>query len=333
MSDVKIRQSAYQALCETEASIPLFSQAWWLDAAVGPEAWDVALVRKGERIEAALPFYVRQRFGITVLTVPNLTPALGPWLRPYAGKSNKRIARQKSLLTDLFQSLPPHDLYQQNWHVDQQNWQPLYWKGYEQSTGYTYRLEDLSDTDAIWRAMDQNNRNDIRKARDREGVRIRQAVSTKEAVDVCGKTFERQGLSVPYSESYVESLVSAAERHGAVDLLVAEGQSCELHAAAIIVYGPDTAYYIMGGGDPEHRNSGAASLILWEAIQRSSERVKIFDFEGSMIEPIERFFRGFGGRQTPYMSIRRAASWKGQAYLGLQRLKQVRRMRHSGVGK
>ena len=59
----------------------------------------------------------------------------------------------------------------------------------------------------------------------------------------------------------------------------------------------------MGGGDPDLRNSGAASLCVWEAIKFASTVTKSFDFEGSMHEPIERFFRAFGAEQRPYFEV------------------------------
>lgn len=59
----------------------------------------------------------------------------------------------------------------------------------------------------------------------------------------------------------------------------------------------------MGGSDPDLRNSGANSLCMWEAIKFASTATKAFDFEGSMIEPVERFFRAFGARQKPYFQI------------------------------
>ena len=62
----------------------------------------------------------------------------------------------------------------------------------------------------------------------------------------------------------------------------------------------------MGGGDPALRTSGASSLCLWQAIKLAGEMGKSFDFEGSMIEPIERLFRAFGARQTPYMRVSRS---------------------------
>ena len=49
------------------------------------------------------------------------------------------------------------------------------------------------------------------------------------------------------------------------------------------------------------------SLALWEAIQFSSQVSRRFDFEGSMIESIERFFRAFGAREVPYFYVSRCS--------------------------
>jgi hypothetical protein len=50
------------------------------------------------------------------------------------------------------------------------------------------------------------------------------------------------------------------------------------------------------------------SLLMWEAIQRSSRSSKEFNFEGSMLEEVERFFRGFGAKQVPYFIIKKTNS-------------------------
>lgn len=78
-----------------------------------------------------------------------------------------------------------------------------------------------------------------------------------------------------------------------------------MHAAAYIIWDENSAYYLMGGGNPELRTSGATSLVMWEAIKFASDVTKHFDFEGSMLEPVERFFRAFGAEQVPYFQISR----------------------------
>jgi hypothetical protein len=61
--------------------------------------------------------------------------------------------------------------------------------------------------------------------------------------------------------------------------------------------------------------AGANTLLYWEAIRLASQVSRAFDFEGSMVEPIEHYFRGFGGRQTPYFCVRRA-NLRGRTALG-----------------
>lgn len=86
-------------------------------------------------------------------------------------------------------------------------------------------------------------------------------------------------------------------------MFFAEDAQGRIHAAAFLIWNPDRAYYLMGGGDPELRNSGAGSLVMWEAISFASTVSRQFDFEGSMIEPVERFFRAFGGEPVSFFSI------------------------------
>ena len=77
----------------------------------------------------------------------------------------------------------------------------------------------------------------------------------------------------------------------------------EICGAVYLVWDKKSAYYIAGGSPKEVRTSGAMPLLLWEAIKFSSKVTRHFNFEGSMIKPIERFFRAFGGEQVPYFEI------------------------------
>lgn len=296
----------YRNLCDSEATIPLFSQAWWLDAVAG-DNWDVALVKKGNQVIGALPYVVKKKYGFTLLTQPSLTQTLGPWIKPTQKSYPKKLAYEKDVLGELAGQLPACDYYGQNWHCDQLNWLPFYWRGFEQTTRYTYRLPLTSSEEQLWNALQQNIRGDIRKAKEREGVIVREG-SLGEFLALNAMVFQRQGRALPYSAEFVARIDAATSARNARDCLVAEGPDGKLHAGAYIVRSGNTAYYLMGGGDPELRNSGATSLVLWEAIRRQPETIKVFDFEGSMIEPIERFFRAFGAVQTPYFHVSRSNS-------------------------
>ncbi|WP_163575252.1 GNAT family N-acetyltransferase [Halomonas faecis] len=297
----------YRAHCEAEPSIPLFSQSWWLDA-VAPGAWSAVLAYRGAEIVGTLPYVKRRKWGMTLLTQPKLTQTLGPWVKSTNKAYPKALAYEKDVLETLACGLPRHQYYAQNWHHCQKNWLPFYWLGFQQTTRYTYRLCGLDNEDALWKGLQQNIRGDIRKAKTRFMINVRPANNLDEFLTLNRATFQRQGRKLPYSKSLVARIDEMVSQRDAGDCLVAVDSDGKLHAGAYIVRSGDTAYYLMGGGDPDLRNSGATSLVLWEAICSQPESVKYFDFEGSMVEPIERFFRAFGARQTPYHLVTKTSS-------------------------
>lgn len=116
-------------------------------------------------------------------------------------------------------------------------------------------------------------------------------------------TFERQGRSIPYNKDVVKRIDDACSLGNARKIIGVQDLNGILHAAIYIIWDRNSAYYLMGGSDPKLRNSGAFSLCMWEAIKFAATVSSRFDFEGSMLEPIERFFRHFGARQVPYFNV------------------------------
>jgi hypothetical protein len=308
------RQIAYRELCDAEPSIPLFSQAWWLDALAEKSKWDVALVQNGDQIVASMPYVIRHRMGSMILGHPPLTQTLGPWLRETGGKQANRLSRQKDLLQQLIEALPHYAHFSMNWHHSQTNWLPFYWAGFTQTTHYTYRLPDLSDEKVLWAGLRENIRGDIRKAQNRFGARVRTDLGIDEFLQLNAQTFARQGMEMPDSPAVIQRLDDACQKRAARQIFIAEDSDGKRHAGVYIVWDSNSAYYLMGGGDSALRNSGATSLCIWEAIKFAWTVTKSFDFEGSMIEPIERFFRAFGAEQTPYFSISHTPSRMLKAY-------------------
>src|SRR5262249_38128200 len=118
-------------------------------------------------------------------------------------------------------------------------------------------------------------------------------------------TFSRQGLRPKYDLTLLRRLDAAARQFGSCRILHAQDAQGNIHAGIYIVWDESSAYYLLGGADPRFRTSGAHSLLMWEAIRFASTVSRSFDFEGSMVEPIERFFRSFGARQVPYFHVTR----------------------------
>lgn len=292
----------YRELCSRESAIPVFYQAWWLDA-VAEDSWDVVLVEKDGALQAAMPFVKKRKYGFTIICQPELTQHLGPWIRPSSAKHAKKLSREKDLMQQLIAMLPPYAHFHQNWRFNISNWLPFFWCGFTQTTRYTYRLDDLSDLDGIWSGFQSNIRTDIKKASGAEALAVVDDLPLSDFLDLNELVFKRQGKKMPYTREFVETLDKHAAANSCRKCFIAVDSSGRRHAGVYIVWDSESAYYLMGGGDPMLRNSGATSLCMWEAIRFAATVTKSFDFEGSMIEPVERFFRAFGARQVAYHSV------------------------------
>jgi hypothetical protein len=304
-----VNKDVYRLACEREPDIPLFSRPWWLDATAGELGWDVALIHdQGGNILASMPYTDERRYGLRMSSQPPFTQVLGPWIRTADAPSHKLLAGEKDLFQALIDQLPPFDSFTQNWHYSRTNWLPFYWRGFRQTTRYTYLLPDLTNADALWAGMGSNIKGDIKKASGRFGLKVRTDLTLDDFMKLNRMVFERQGKALPYEEAIIARLDAACAERGVRRIFIAEDDEGRHHAGVYVVWDADSAYYLMGGGDPELRKSGATSLCLWEAIKFASTVTRKFDFEGSMIESVERFFRAFGAEQTPYFQVSRDSS-------------------------
>lgn len=296
-------------MSEEQVCSPVFSQNWWLNAVAGKNNWNECRVEKDGKLVASLPYVVTNRMGFKYITQPKLTQTLGPWFsKPNPGTKYAQIlAREKDLTEELIEQLPPFDLFHQNFTPEITNWLPWYWNGFKQTTRYTYRLNDLSDIDKLYNNLQRNIRGHIRKSI-REGFEVYSTDSIEKFIQLNEKTFKNQGIKRPYSKELILRLNSACVNQNARKIFMVRDSEGRIHAGIYIVFNKYAAYNLMIGSDPELRSSGAISLCMWEAIKFASTVTDKFDFEGSMIETIERFFRGFGAIQTPYYSVSKISS-------------------------
>lgn len=309
----------YIEFCKTEKAIPIFSKPFWLDAVCGEDGWDVILVEKGGKIFASMP-YVKSNFKYTLnySTMPKLTQTLGPYISyPNGQKYSKRLFFEKEIINSLIEQLPVFDYFVQNFNYNYQNWLPFYWCGYKQTTRYTYILNDLIDYEKVYNSFQSNIKTDIKKAQKVLKVNLNEKL--KIIYDIVEKTFIRQGKKIPFDFSYFENIDKALLKNANRLSLSAVDETGNIHAVVYIIYDENEAYYLLGGGDPKYRNSGAHSFLINEALKLLVNKTKKFNFEGSMIESVERFFRALGAIQTPYFQITKL-SRKARILYGLKNL-------------
>ncbi len=299
-------KTTYREFCKTKENLPVFLYDWWLDAVCG-DNWDTALVKPDSEVLAFMPYHFKKVLNFKISILPQLTQFLGPWIN-YPGdlKESNRAEYEKRMMNELIAQLPDHHYFEQNFHFSVENWLPFYWKGYEQTTRYTYIIEDIAHSERVFNNFTPSKRKNINKAA--ELVEVKFDLSSDDFYEHHKMTLAKQGQNISYQKELFKKIYDAAYQKKAGRTVYAADKNGIIHSALFVVWSKYSAYDLISSIDPDHKNSESASLLVWEMIKYLSGKAHRFDFEGSMIESVERSFRQFGTVQKAYFNIRKCNS-------------------------
>lgn len=296
----------YKNFCEQNKGIPLFLTYGWYSALYS-EDWDIVLTEKNGNILGFLPYIVSKKKTFQFIRPPFLTPYQGIWFNyPSDQKYSNRLSFEKEITTKIIKSLPQVDSFQQKFLPEFTNWLPFYWNTFEQTTRYTYIIEDISDTEKVWKNFKESIRREVRKAEKSLVIEVIEDVTLLYNLKI--DVYNSNDETYPIPKELLINAFIYTQKNNAGELLAAKDNDGNIHSILFYVWDKTSAYYLHGGTYNKFKTTGSMSLLLWDAIKRSSKRTQSFNFEGSMIESIERYFRAFGGQQVPYFEIKRTDS-------------------------
>lgn len=274
----------------------IFEQPWWLDI-VAPGSWKEIIIKdERECIIARMPYVIN---GNRVF-MPEKTQTLGIWISSDIKDDYEKI---KEIVYSITDNLSNYKTISHNLSPSFSYVLPFHWKGYSIETAFTYRILDLSNLDAIYKKFGKSTKKNIKYAQNR--VKIISNKNFEHMWDLLQKTYKIQGRDYKVPREISEKLFYESIGNGHGIYLEAIDELGNIHSCGFFVYDENVFYYLTGARDPEFSKSQSQILLIWKAIQIASQKSKIFDFEGSMVEDIEKFFRKFGGECISYYIIKK----------------------------
>jgi lipid II:glycine glycyltransferase (peptidoglycan interpeptide bridge formation enzyme) len=292
---------SYQNLCE-EKKIPLFMQAWWMDAVCGRENWDVILSIRNNKIVGALPYHLIKKMVFKLILQPQLTQYNGMWIEvPLIVDEERRIFENEIQLDLLFQlERKSVHYYNQSYQYNFQYVGVLKKNDYKIKSRYTYVIEDISRPDQVFKSFSHAKQKHIRKSE--HDLRVRYDISPDEFYDYHQKSLLQRGNKISYSKALFLSICAACFERRCGQIFGINDSEGNLHAAIFVVWDKQSAYDLISAIDINFKSSGASTLVVWEAIKYLSDKTAVFDFEGSMIESVANSFKQFGTVRKTYFN-------------------------------
>ncbi len=296
-------KALFSQYCSDNKNLPYFFDYAYYQTIYGNN-WDVILVEKGGVVMGIMPFIIHKNKGFNVIRPEFLIPYQGIWINyPTNQKYNTKIGFEKEVISKIIEQLPDVALFRQQFHPNFTNWLPFYWKGYQQTTRYTFILDTSLPIDEVYANFHNNTRREIQKAE--KALFIEEATSISDLYQLKVLVYkEKNNSTYPISLKTLETIYGYFSNKETGKILLAKDKDNTIHAAVFYVWDAESAYYLQGASNTKFKTSGAISLLLWEAIKRTALlNSQKFNFEGSMVENVHRYFANFGGKQVPYFEI------------------------------
>ena len=290
----------YSEWVSAQEYVPIFLEPWWMDAVCAGKEWDVLLAEDAEgHILGAMPYLLRKRAWFKYIIMPQLTQIGGIWVTDSVTGDKWKTAEVCRQLKEQLDALHVAYYYQQylpgSLCVD-----AMRGLGFKTKERVTYRVEDLSDLDALIASFSKNKRRQLQKALSLHADRTMEIEAFCRFHAQCLRERRRE---LSYSREFLQVLERKARRAKQCEILSICNADGQPYAAAMLVWDKRNMYYLVPTYDIRYKDSGASALLVLEAMKSARAKQVHFDFEGSMDRGIARHYQQFGSKPVTYYSV------------------------------
>jgi hypothetical protein len=260
----------------------LYAQSWYLDV-VSPN-WEALIF---DDYKFVMPLPVVQKLGIRTVSQPLHCQQLGIFPAP-------EIEIQQLFSRDLWR-LFRRVRYQLNAALNADGFD-----NFNKKKKQNYLLNLDRPYSLISKDFSTNTKRNLKIA-ERAEVAV---VKGLQPMDFFNGKRQAETRSVPEKSYWIlHRLVAQTVTRGNGIIYAAYSKTNNLCAAAFVIFNQSRAYYLNAYSTGEGRENRAMYSIVNELIKEFSETGLVIDFEGSIIEGVARFYKGFGAEAEQYYYV------------------------------
>ncbi|WP_223808797.1 GNAT family N-acetyltransferase [Rufibacter hautae] len=270
----------------------VYLQAWYLEVVCSGE-WEALVEIQADAYVSVFPLPVRRFLGTKKVYQPLFTQQLG--LVVTAGSQHTSAEEYLSLAASLFGQVQ----YQMPWPEEAalNLTEPWTWR---RRPNYELRLApvyaEIRENYAI------NLRRNLKKT-SQEQLTLVPTESIQPLLELFQNTKGKELPELrPRHYQKLAVLYAQAKQHGVGEVWEVHRQN-KLLAAAFILRTAQRTTFLFGASSAEGRTHNAMAFLLDQLLQQEAGSGKTFDFEGSEVPGVAKFYAGFGAQPVSYVSL------------------------------
>jgi len=256
----------------------VYAESWYLD--IVSHNWEALVLGDYEYV---MPLPVKRKFGLSFLVQPPLTQQLGIF-------SNQIIDEN---IVELFIKNIPYRSYHLN--LNEQN-------PFEKGILQPNLLLPLNKKyNTLFSNYSTNTKRNIKKAQQAQ-ISVSEDITPEQFLEFY---FLAMNNEAKPDKNLTEKIVKTGFEKKKLKLYAANTQGKELTSVLCLLCSGKRLIYLLAASNEKGKEFSAMSLIVDKVIQDFAETNLCFDFEGSKVETIARFYQGFGTEGTTFPQIRK----------------------------
>ena len=263
----------------------IYAFSWYLDKVC--EDWEALIAGDYELV---MPLTPKRKYKFNYLIQPLYTQQLGVF-------STRRL---KPDIIQMFLDTIPNKYKYLNINLNTFN--NVETDDFITSDKITYELDLIEPYSKLARKYSSNTKRNLKKA-EKNNVAVVTNISAIELLNL-----KKINSAIPYDEKLYATarrIISNAFIKHIGKVYGAYSSHNNLCAAAFFITSHNKTIYLIGASSGEGKEIGAMTAIFDQYIKDHAEKNLTLDFEGSNIESIARFFKGFGANKCTYLNLQR----------------------------
>lgn len=263
----------------------VYGYSWYLDKV--SDDWE-ALVH-GD-YELVMPLTKRKKYKVHYLTQPFFTQQLGVF-------STKRLSIK--VIQEFVDAIPAKYKYID---ISLNTFNSFDHEKFNIKQKVTYELDLIETYSRLSKKYSTNTKRNIKKAI-KNKISIVNNITAIELLKL-----KKENSEIPFNDklnAVARRIISVAFVKHVGKIYGAYSSNNTLCASAFFISSHNKTIYLLGASSSVGKETGAMSLIFDRFIKDQCEKNMTLDFEGSNIESIARFFKGFGAKKCIYINLKR----------------------------
>lgn len=290
---------------KSEPIIGVFGSKKWLSV-YGDKLTIIGIYKDEHQLIGGFFYLNTKKLGLTFLKLPPYTPHCGLFFTSESKNTSSINNFSKEIMNDVctYFSNQNSSLTVLAFPSKIIDFQPFIWNKYKVIPNYTYRINLENTIENIISNFDSKNRNVINKAIKEEVIVSENTLSKTELFN-----FFINSLNTTNANVYENELKNIFHKFSdeSNSFSVEARKNGELLGSVFCVFDKHTCYYLLGGVNKKSGIQGVNNILIQKSIENAKKiGCKIFDFEGSMLKGVEKFFRSFGPELVPYFTVNKA---------------------------